>query len=761
MKLRMLTWNVRGANNCDKRKVIKALIRKNRVDLVCLQETKIQEMTTGIVRSLGVGRFIEWGAIDSRGAAGGIVVIWDNRMLELVDMQKGLFSITCTFKSCEDGFIWTFTGVYGPILRRERESFWEELGAIKGLWNGPWCVAGDFNAILSPEECNRGGRLNSIMRRFAEVKEDLELKDLPMVGGPFTWTGGAGNQSSSRLDRFLVNEEWDSHFGDARQFLLPRPVSDHFPILMDGGGMRRGPIPFRFENMWLKAEGVKDLLKQWWEEGRFSGSASFILAEKLKFMKAKLKEWNRNSFGRVEYRKNTALEQMEYWDAKEKTSRLSLEELEARNEAKEEYKKWVLLEEITWRQKSREVWLKEGDRNTGFFHKMANAHRRRNNVDRIKINGAWLTEENDIREGIANAFKTLLSNPGEWRPSVSGLQFEMLEPLDVSALESPFMEEEVRDALEGCNGDKAPGPDGFSMAFWIFAWDFVKADAYKLGGKLVQVASQGISQQAKKSGWKGGLKSSRGVCGGRQILDAVLIANEAIDSTLKNNESGILCKLDIEKAYDKVDWNFILTIMKKMGFGEKWIRWIRWCISTASFSVMINGTPTGYFQSSRGLRQGDPLSPYLFVIAMEVFSVFIKRAVEGDFLSGCRVKGRSQEGVLISHLLFADDTLVFCKPSQDQLTYLSWLLWFEAVSGLRINLEKSELIPVGRVESMDDLAEEFGCSMGSLPTTYLGMPLGAPFKSVTVWDGVEELQKKVNYVEETIFVQGRKGDSHS
>ena len=148
--------------------------------------------------------------------------------------------------------------------------------------------------------------------------------------------------------------------------------------------------------------------------------------------------------------------------------------------------------------------------------------------------------------------------------------------------------------------------------------------------------------------------------------------------------------------------------MQKIGFGEKWIVWIKWCISTASFSVLVNDTSKGFFQSSRGLRQGDPLSPYLFVIAMEVFSSFLKRVVDGGFMSGCKVKGRTEEGVQISHLLFADDTLLFCQASQDHLTYLSWLLmWFEAVSRLRINLEKSELIPVGRVENIDDLALDF------------------------------------------------------
>ncbi|RVW73021.1 hypothetical protein CK203_057450 [Vitis vinifera] len=260
-------------------------------------------MTKGIISSLGVGRYLEWGAVDSRGAAGGIVVFWDNRVLDLVDIQKGVFSISCIFKNSEDGFMWMFTGVYGPTLRRERESFWEELGAIKGLWNGPWCAAGDFNAILSPEERNRGGRMNSNMRRF------------------------------------LFNEGWDNHFGDVRQCVLPRPVSDHFPILLDVGGGRRGPSPFRFENMWLKVEGVKELMKSWWEGVSFNGSASFILAEKIKVLKVKLKEWNRDSFGRIELRKNVALEQVQFWDAREKISRLNLEELEARKEAREDYKK--------------------------------------------------------------------------------------------------------------------------------------------------------------------------------------------------------------------------------------------------------------------------------------------------------------------------------------------------------------------------------------------------------------------------------------
>ena len=139
--------------------------------------------------------------------------------------------------------------------------FWEELGVIRGLWTNPWCIGDDFNVIRFPSEHSREGRMTGFMRRFSDVIDELALRDLPLQGGPFTWSGGLNGQSRSRLDRFLISKDWENHFSGVTQCTLPRPVSDHFPILLDGGGVRRGSIPFRFENMWLKENGFKELLK--------------------------------------------------------------------------------------------------------------------------------------------------------------------------------------------------------------------------------------------------------------------------------------------------------------------------------------------------------------------------------------------------------------------------------------------------------------------------------------------------------------------
>ena len=150
--------------------------------------------------------------------------------------------------------------MYGPTSREEREILWEILGAIRGLWEEPWCLGGDFNVIRFPEERNQVGRISVPMRRFSKVIDELELKDLLLKGGRFTWKWGLNNQRRAKLDKYLVSGDWEAYFG-AEQSLLLRSVLDHFPGMLVGrGASEGGPILFRFENMWLKADSFKNLI---------------------------------------------------------------------------------------------------------------------------------------------------------------------------------------------------------------------------------------------------------------------------------------------------------------------------------------------------------------------------------------------------------------------------------------------------------------------------------------------------------------------
>ena len=178
--------------------------------------------------------------------------------------------------------------------------------------------------------------------------------------------------------------------------------------------------------MWLKFEGFKDLLRDWWQSLHFSGSFSFVLALKLKALKGILRAWNKEVFSRVDLKKKEALSRISFWDDVEKEKELSLEEAEEREKAREDYKKWVDLVEVSWRQKSREIWLKEWDRNTGFFHRMANSHRRRNSISSIRINRRRFVKQAEVKEGLVGAFQSLLSASNNWRPPYPDLYFNLI-----------------------------------------------------------------------------------------------------------------------------------------------------------------------------------------------------------------------------------------------------------------------------------------------------------------------------------------------
>ena len=149
------------------------------------------------------------------------------------------------------------------------------------------------------------------MRRFAQIIDDLGLVDLPLQGGSFNWNEGLNNQSWARLDRFLATPSWFDQYNRVSQRRLPRPTSDHFPVLLEWGGLRKGPFPFKFENRWLKVEGFKDLIGGWWQGIVVRGSLNYRLTVKLKRLKQNLKIWNREVFGSLERNKAEVLQQVE------------------------------------------------------------------------------------------------------------------------------------------------------------------------------------------------------------------------------------------------------------------------------------------------------------------------------------------------------------------------------------------------------------------------------------------------------------------
>ena len=195
------------------------------------------------------------------------------------------------------------------------------------------------------------------MVEFSYFIDGFNLVDLPLNGGLYTWCNASANPSMSRIDRVLVSTDWEEHYPDVVQKLLPKPISDHYLVLLEARGMARGKSLFKFENMWLKAPDFVDKVREWWSGHSYSGTPSFDLAQKLRALKDDLKVWNKLVFGDVGIKRQQLECELQAYDEKESLTSLSPEEHILREGCKADLESVAQLEEVSWRQKSRILWL--------------------------------------------------------------------------------------------------------------------------------------------------------------------------------------------------------------------------------------------------------------------------------------------------------------------------------------------------------------------------------------------------------------------
>ncbi|KAL0378647.1 UNVERIFIED_CONTAM: hypothetical protein Sradi_3170200 [Sesamum radiatum] len=627
--------------------------------------------------------------------------------------------------------------VYGQCDLIPRRELWARLCMIaETLVDEPWSLLGDFNVVMDTSEiCGRTGEPTAAMAEFRAFITASALVHLPFTGCVFSWSNCSEGSRSlwKRLDRILVNEAWLVEWPLSKYISALPSTSGHSPLILAGYEHHRVVGMFRFDNFLAQQPDFKRSVWDVWRHP-IHGTRMYAAVAKLKALKSVFQAQRKRKGDlatNVCEAKGFLDKAQSLFDTHKDDVLLRLVKL-----CQIVYCTAVKQEKCMLLQRSKINWLKDGDQCTkaefvSFFQSLLGAYTPRRTLDLSFLQ--------------------------------SGLK-HVINSEEAAALVAPITQQEIKDAFFDISEESAPGPDGYTSAFFKAAWPVIGEDIsaavaeFFHSGQLLRqlnttllalipkvqlplhvsdfrpIACCNVMYKAITKILVRRLQevlhllidsSQNAFIPGRSIADNVMLAQELLSGyNQKRLPPRCTIKVDIQKAYDSVRWDFLLEGLRIFNFPDRFIGWITQCITTATYSLSLNGSIRGFFRGSRGIRQGDPMSPYLFVIIMELWHVLLQQRIQNS--DGFLYHWKCGElGIL--NLCFADDVLIFCSGTLQSVSIIKNVLSeFASMSGLRVNPNKSQIILSKSVISeRQGILDLMGFQEGSLPIKYLGVPLVA------------------------------------
>ncbi|XP_074322969.1 uncharacterized protein LOC141659929 [Apium graveolens] len=603
-------------------------------------------------------------AVDRIGHGGGLAIMWKRSIIcRVVGASSNHINIEMLEKNAP---AWRITCFYGYPERSRRRGSWDFIRSLAALSHLPWCIFGDFNDLMyASDKMGNNSYPQYLLEGFRASIEDCNLIEIDLEGGQFIWEKSRGTTRwvRERLDRAFVSLTW------RQKFLLC--------------------LNSRMFGCWRRIF-IQRCLSFW-------GSliASHILP-KLVSVSSFMSKWGRRVFHK--FRDKVKLQKKIIDDL---INRSDAEGVSKYFEEKEKLNVLLLQEETYWKLRAKNFWLAKGDSNTKFFHAQASTRKRVNHISYL-INdaGEMVDVHEDMCDMVKAYYKNMFADPAVTRDFQQRVCEGTVSLEHNAHLVADLSFEEFEISVKQMHPDKASGPDGLNPAFYQHFWGLLGKDIFKcckrwleecsfpaelndtnfvlipkkdvveimvdlrpiaLCNVLYKILAKVLANRLKVILPDIISENQSAFVPGRNITDNVLLAFELIHYMKQKRggvEGDVALKLDISKAYDRVDWRYLKYRLSEMGFDERFIRWIMLCVSTVQYSVCFNGSTIGPITPKRGLRQGDPLSPYLFLVCVKGLSKEITKAETEGSIRGCKI---SSTAPAITHLLFTDDNFLWAS----------------------------------------------------------------------------------------------------